>query len=86
MQIETQKGEGMKVGTIIENYCGCKIMENFGSFVDKCIIEPGKRQKWTYTANHNNSAMVILHQKTSYSKDQTLKLQLMIDCAHLVLR
>jgi hypothetical protein len=87
MPIETQRGESMKVGTInIENYCGHKIMENFGSLVDKCIVEPEKRQKWTYAVNNYNSAMMILHQKTSYSMDQIFKFQLLIDHAYLVLR
>ncbi len=77
----------MKVGTInIENYCGHKIIENFGLLVDRCIVEPDRRQTWIYAVNHYNSAIVILHQKTSYSMDDIFKFQLLIDCAYLVLR
>jgi hypothetical protein len=85
MPIETQQEENMKVGTInIENYRGCKIMENFGSLVDKCIVETKKRRKWTCAVNNYNSAMVILCKKTSYLMDQIFKVQLLMDCAYLV--
>jgi hypothetical protein len=61
-------------------------MENFGSTVDRGIAKPKKRQKWMYSVNNYNSAMVTLRQKTSYSADQILTFQLMIDHAYLVLR
>ena len=86
MPTESNRGESLKIGTInIENYRGRKIMENFGSLVDHCIIEVDKRQKWRYAVNNYNSAMTILRQKQKYSADDIFWFQLMIDHAYLVL-
>jgi len=39
MPTESNRGENLKVGTInIENYQGRKIMENFSSLIDHCIV------------------------------------------------
>jgi len=87
MPTESNRGESLKIGTInIENYRGRKIMENFGSLVDHCIVEVDKRQKWRYAVNNYNSAMTILRQKQKYSADDIFRFQLMIDRAYLVLR
>jgi hypothetical protein len=48
--------------------------------VDQCISEEEKKQKWRYTVNHYNFAMVVLQQK------QTIcNIQLMLECAYIVL-
>jgi hypothetical protein len=87
MPTESNRGESLKIGTInIENYRGRKIMENFGSLVDHCIVEVDKRQKWRYAVNYYNSAMTILRQKQKYSADDIFRFQLMIDHAYLVLQ
>jgi hypothetical protein len=54
-------------------------MESFNSFVDHCIVENDKRQKW-------RSAMIIFRQKRKYSADDTFWFQLIVDRAYLVLR
>jgi len=87
MPTEANRGESLQIGTInIENYRGRKIMENFTSLVDHCIVEVDKRQKWRYAVNNYNSAMVILRQKHKYSADDISRFQLMVDRAYLVLR
>jgi hypothetical protein len=87
MPTESSRGESLKIGTInIENYRGRKIMENFHTLVDHCIVEDDKRQKWRYAVNNYNSAMVILRQKEKYSTDDIFRFQLLIDRAYLVLR
>jgi len=86
MPTEANRGESLQIGTInIENYRGRKIMENFTSLVDRCIVEVDKRQKWRYAVNNYNSAMVILRQKHKYSADDISRFQLMVDRAYLVL-
>ncbi len=79
MPTESNRGESLKIGR-------WKIMGNFGSLVDHCIVEVNKRQKWRYAVNNYNSAMTILWQKQKYSADDIFWFQLMIDCAYLVLR
>lgn len=84
---EAVRGESLKIGTInIENYRGRKIMENFSSLVDHCIVDVVKRQKWRYAVSNYNSAMIILRQRHNYSHDDIQRFQLMIDRAYLVLR
>jgi hypothetical protein len=87
MPTESNRGESLKIGTInIENYRGRKIMDNFSSLVDHCIVDVDKRQKWRYAVNNYNSAMLILRQKHKYTGDDIFQFQLMIDRAYLVLR
>jgi hypothetical protein len=86
MPTESNRGENLKVGTInIENYQGRKIMENFSSLVDHCIVEDDKRQRGRYAVNNYNAAMVILCQRHSYTPVDILKFQLLNDLCYLVI-